>query len=185
MIDIEYLRRHYADLSDDALAEIAREDLVEAARRCYDEEAARRRPERHGRADPPRSVKPMDFEEGGAACACVFSDHPGSHAAEDAAEARQVLAAAGLPCRVAREQGDPPEWRVLVPGARELEAMSILDCEIFNPRLETEWRAHFDDLPEDDLRRLDVEAMCAGLLDRVRRLRKAYEDAMRERRLST
>jgi PhnB protein len=41
-LDIDGIRRQYADLSDEALLEIERADLVEAARRCYDEEVARR-----------------------------------------------------------------------------------------------------------------------------------------------
>lgn len=41
-ISAEDLRRQYADLSDEALLEVDRQDLVELARNCYDEELARR-----------------------------------------------------------------------------------------------------------------------------------------------
>ena len=37
-LDIEFLRQHYAAMSDEELREINREDLVEAARRIYDDE---------------------------------------------------------------------------------------------------------------------------------------------------
>src|SRR5579885_3620819 len=42
-IDLDYLRRHYADLSDEALMEVDPSELVAEARRCYEEELARRR----------------------------------------------------------------------------------------------------------------------------------------------
>ncbi len=40
--DPEYLRRHYALLSDEALLEMDRADLVEVAQQLYDHEIARR-----------------------------------------------------------------------------------------------------------------------------------------------
>src|ERR1700719_866517 len=43
-VDLEYLRRHYASLSDEALQELDRAELVETARKCYDEELVRRKP---------------------------------------------------------------------------------------------------------------------------------------------
>ncbi len=43
-VDLEYLRRHYASLSDEALLELDRSELVETAQKCYDEELARRKP---------------------------------------------------------------------------------------------------------------------------------------------
>lgn len=41
-VSIEEIRRQYADLSDEGLLEIEPEDLMEQARKCYDEELARR-----------------------------------------------------------------------------------------------------------------------------------------------
>ena len=43
-LNIEELRRHYASLSDEALREIDRTELVEIARQCYDQELALREP---------------------------------------------------------------------------------------------------------------------------------------------
>jgi hypothetical protein len=37
-VDPEYLRRYYGSLSDEALMEIDRADLVEIAQNCYDHE---------------------------------------------------------------------------------------------------------------------------------------------------
>ena len=41
--DPEYLRRHYASLSDEALLEMDRSELVETAQKCYDDELQRRK----------------------------------------------------------------------------------------------------------------------------------------------
>jgi hypothetical protein len=42
-VSVEDFRRQYAGLSDEALLDVDRQDLVEMARACYDEELARRR----------------------------------------------------------------------------------------------------------------------------------------------
>jgi hypothetical protein len=42
-VDPNYLRQYYASLSDEALLEIRREDLVEFAKGCYDDEVRQRR----------------------------------------------------------------------------------------------------------------------------------------------
>ena len=199
-IDTEYLRRHYADLSDEALLEIDRSELVEGAQRCYDEEVARRRSmagQDAGTA-PLDDADAADEEEDGpgpewlesAACVCTFVQMRGIDAQVDAADARDVLKAAGIPCRIAlqktQEEGDAaerqPEWRVLVPGARTLEAVSVLDRDLFNARLEAEWQAHLEVLSDEDLRALNPEKICAGFLDRAERLRRVYRDEMARRR---
>ena len=41
--DPEYFRRHYASLSDEALLEIDRAELVETAQKSYDDELERRK----------------------------------------------------------------------------------------------------------------------------------------------
>ena len=43
-VDLEYLRRQYASLSDEALLALDRSELVETAQKCYDEELVRRKP---------------------------------------------------------------------------------------------------------------------------------------------
>lgn len=42
-VDLAYLRRHYASLSDDALLAVNETELVDEARRIYDEEIAQRK----------------------------------------------------------------------------------------------------------------------------------------------
>ena len=203
-IDPEYLRRHYASLSDDALASVNRNDLVDAARNCLDEERARRAPEsrRHtlnaaepdlaeslDQPDPDDGVVPEWIDE--ASCVCAFADSPGTHVSPDAEHAQDVLQAAGIPCYVAVEEMAPEtpsakgrvEYRVLVPGALNLKAMSILDREIFNAALEADWKAHFEMASDEELTELRPEIICAGLADRIERLTRAYEDEIARRGL--
>lgn len=125
-VDPEYLRQHYASLSDEALLAVKREDLVETAQNCYDEELGRRKlASRKGvrRADrgdvtpaPPDADEKteVDVEPPGAAdkpdwleeAAEVYSqvDLPGTASAVDVADARGVLEAAGIPCYVDRPE---------------------------------------------------------------------------------
>jgi predicted ATPase len=85
---------------------------------------------------------------------------------------------------------DPPaeatqrfdEYRALVPASLNLKAISVLDKEIFNADLEADWRAHFAELSQEELRALNPEIICAGLRDRVERLTRAYTDEIARRR---
>ena len=160
-IDTDYLRRHYAELSDEALYEIDRGELVEAAQKCYDEEIARRR------SVPASGPAPLNVAEDedqagpawleNAACVCSFANAPGSDSQFEAADAREALEAAGIPCHIALEKTGEErhsDYRVLVPGSRTLEAMSVLDRDLFNARLEAEWGAHVAALSDSELRAL-------------------------------
>jgi len=122
-VDPEYLRRHYASLSDEGLAEIDRAELVDAARRCYDDEVGQRRLK--ARVDevelpasqPGRREEEFPVSSGageipewageGAEVFSVSSIH-GPAVAEDAERARRVLAAAGIPCYLDTYE-DPPD----------------------------------------------------------------------------
>ena len=65
-IDLDHIRRHYTSLSDEALLDINRAELVEAAQQCYDDELARRpwltKPKRYERtaAAPVPSPEPEE-----------------------------------------------------------------------------------------------------------------------------
>ena len=199
-IDIEYLRRHYASLSDEALLAIDRGELVETAQACYDEELARREPrpdtggfvglhmsgalqdrrddEDDKDGEPGVGARPKWLEQ--AACVGEFVPYPNTDAVSLAATAHDVLLAAGIPCYFALEkivpESHPPEfeYRVLVPGALTLHAVSVLDREVFNPRVEATWRTHLEALSDEQLRALNLESLCAGMLDRIERLRRVY-----------
>ena len=63
-----------------------------------------------------------------------------------------------------------------------LNAISVLDKEIFNAELEADWRTHFAALSDEQLHALKPEVICAGLPDRVERLTRAYHDEIAKRR---
>ncbi len=120
-LDPEFLRQHYALLSDEALLAVDRSELVEMAQKILDEELGRRElaqprdsrrrhesPSTPGRTDPPAREAEVDDEPAAAGekpgwlegAAEVYSrlDFPGAAAAPDLADAREVLEAAGIPC---------------------------------------------------------------------------------------
>jgi hypothetical protein len=206
-IDLDAIRQHYASLSDEELLHMSRADLTEAAQRCYDEEFSRR-----GLNDRPRSGRTVRHPSAGgkqasgafaeeaetdwledAACACSFASGPEGAGAAEAENARQVLEDAGIPCQISTEEietesrpDDAPrraEYRVMVPGALNMIATSVLDKEIFNEELDSSWRAHFEALTDDQLRAVDPELICAGLADRIERLQRAYYDEIARRKI--
>ena len=192
------LSRYYASLSDEELREIDPAELTETARKCYQQEREKRVPAEED-AEPAEAhhfeldysgdvdVEPDWLEH--AACACSFTAVPGSRHAEDAARAQDVLLAAGIPCHLSLLQADPDtedgsrfdEYRVLVPEPLNLKALSVLDREIFNPEQEADWRAHFAALSDQELAQLTPDVICAGLLDRAERLKRAFNDEIARR----
>ena len=211
-VDPEYLRQHYEMLSDEALLEVDRGDLVEIAQKCYDQELSRRGLDvRRGKSqivrDRPISKGPEpdedeeildetagDGDEPGwveeGACVCSFSAHPGQHLAPECEKARDVLQAAGIPCYLEFheiEQSNTPEpthdWRVLVPGNFSLRATSVLEKEIFNPEIEAQWRTHLEALSDEEFRAVTPRLAYGGLFDRLERVVTAYEDEMARRGL--
>src|SRR5258708_20969721 len=100
-----------------------------------------------------------------AACACAFAAFPGSPATSDAENARAVLRARELPCHVSVHEVDPPsadppprsEFRVMLPGALNLQATSVLDVEIFNAEAEAGCRTHFAPLSRENLPELNSQ----------------------------
>jgi len=173
-----------------------REELTEVARKCYDEEFAKR--DLGAAQDEPELgggqpvVPMMDVAEDwleDAASACSFFDAPGSVNTPDAEDARHVLEEAGIPCQIDTQEVDEParprrsyhEYRVLVPGPLNLYATAVLDRDLFNLNQEEEWRAHLAALSDDDLMALSPDMICLGLKDRIERLTKAYNDEVTRR----
>lgn len=205
-ISSDSLRRYYSSLPDEALLDLDRSGLTEMARACYDNELARRnlRPEPHDNLpvwtgnDTPAACYRADSvftPEGGwledAVCVCAFETGQGIGHSSEAERAREVLEAAGIPCHMSVEQLETPharsmrqhECRVMVPAALSLQATSVLDIGIFNPKLEVEWKTHFEQLSDDELCTFDAESLCAGLLDRAARLKRAYVGEVSRRKL--
>ena len=204
-IDPEYVRQHYASLSDDALLLIERDELTPAAQAILDSEIRRRNLdrteplERDAEATGRSSFFGSDDEEEAADAdwlenafpVTTFSAKPAGLA--DAADARDALTAAGIPCDVTEHEIDPDEqevsesyrqYRVIVPATFGLQAVAVLDTAIFNPRYEADLQVQFESLSDDELRALNVDSLCAGLLDRATRLRKAYEREIGRRSLT-
>jgi hypothetical protein len=209
-IDARDLRRHYESLPDEELLALHREELTEMARPVYDEEIARRGLQR-GRAvealdESEEDAEPfeaagdleaeLEFEDGpdpdwldDAACACSFGTQPGNTNSPKAAHARAALRAVGIPSHIILsqdgpgEEGTPPQnlLMVMVPGALALHATSILDRDVFNEEHEEDWRTHLEALSDKELRALDPKIFCAGLLDRVARMKRAYEQEIARR----
>jgi len=197
-IDLEYLRRHYASLSDEALQELDRSELVEAAQKCYDEELVRRKP--IGPTTP--SVQTADLEsdlpeydnkpEWLDDASEVFSqvEAAGVTTAPEIANARDALEAAGIPCYL--DLSDPPKevpptrkpsrlWRLMVPGNLNQRATSILERDIFNADFEAEWKTHLEMLSDEELRAMDPQVAFCGLFDRVERVTRAFDEEIARR----
>jgi hypothetical protein len=187
-ISREELSRRYASFSDAELLALDRNDLTELAQQCFDRELKRRRLlEKTKFADAEFKVDAHEAVSADwvdtAVTACSFQVGAGRHYAEDAQRACAILREAGIPCQAvtAHEDGGPDVLNVIVPGALSLTANSVLDRDWFNEEVEETWRTHFDQLTDKELRSLDVDELCAGLLDRAARLRRVYENALARR----
>ena len=198
-VDPESLRQYYRSLSDEELSALRREELIEMAQECYDEEWERRGlvetqeselvegGEDYEDASAKGEVEPDWLQ--GAAYVASFVSQPGRSAASDADEARLALKRAGIPCQistveVAPSSGDQPaqhEYRAMVPVPLTLKATSILDKEIFNPQIEADWRIHLESLTDKELAALNPDVICAGLFDRIARLKRSYNDEVSRR----
>jgi hypothetical protein len=197
-VDLEYLRRHYASLSDEAFLALDRSDLIDTARKCYDEELARRK--------TPVLTTPVDrtvdFEShlpdyenkrdwlNDASEVFTQVDRAGAVPAPDIANARGALEAAGIPCyldiSVPPEEEPPPQkpirlWRLMVPGQLNQRATSILERDIFNADFEAEWKTHLEVLSDEELRAMDPKVAFCGLFDRVERVTRAFDEEIARR----
>jgi hypothetical protein len=185
--DPEYLRQHYASMSDEALLAIDRNELVETAQKCYDEELQRREQTSHAGEEQPE--KPEWIEE--ASEVFARADPPGTVPAPDIANARDALEAAGIPCHldlseIPEEEAAPKPthlWRLMVPGNLNLHATSVLERDVFNADLEAEWRTHLETLSPEELLAMNPEMVFCGLFDRIERVTRAYDEEVARRKL--
>jgi len=126
----------------------------------------------------------------------VFSGYarPGELPAADVADARDALEAAGIPCHVevveeAEEARASPtvmnRLRLLVPGQLNFRAIGILDRDIFNQDFEADWRAHLEQLSDEELREMKPKDVFCGLFDRIERVNRAYGDEVTRRQLKS
>ena len=143
-VSMEDFRRQYAGLSDEALLDVDRQELVELARKCYDEELARRKLKAGARApvmpvrpapapaarhtpEPPapepRAPEPHDDDE--ELVVAETYDSP-----EAARLARELLRTNGIRARLGAEG-----LEVLVPVAAQEAAEAVLIAEISDESL--------------------------------------------------
>jgi hypothetical protein len=196
-VDLEKLRRQYGMLNDEALLEINPKELVDAARQVYEAELRARNLRPTHRLDPLTGEDELpDLEAQGEApdwledaiAVMSIAQTPGSNPADQMADARIVLDQTRIPnyltIREPAERGDNALYELMVPAAQHLNALSVLDQKIFNPRMEEDWKAHFSTMTDDELMELDAEVLVAGLRDRIDRLVRAYEDELLKRGLA-
>jgi hypothetical protein len=186
-LDLEQLRRQYAELTDEALLEIDASELVDAAQQCYDAELRQR-----GLSPDGQTVTEVE----GDAFVIVDQGEPDwletglvvmSMGDSSIVDARAILNHAAIPCFVVErpaEQNRDSSYDLLVPPGQHLLAVSILDRDFFNPRSEEDWKAEFAGLTDDELMDIDADVLAAGLRDRVERLVRAYEDELLKRGLA-
>jgi len=124
------LRQQFDRLSDEALLEVTREDLVDLARDIYDAELSARgltRPVEE--APPPTSEQPEEAD--GLVLLAEFDTH------SEATMAHAILTSAGIPASVKqpgsfRSTASP---RILVPAQSLEEARAVLDTPISDEEL--------------------------------------------------
>lgn len=186
-------------MSDEQLLDIDPAELSDVARPIYDAETAARGLFETGQDEAVEEVtdivyegetpgQPPDWIEY-AAVACVFPTRS-PDADEPATNAHGALEAGGIPCHVVlikedlQRPGTPPryEFRILVPSPLLWHATSVLDRDLFNQDQDDEFRAHLAGLEDEEFQMLDPGLICAGLLDRVARLKQAYVDELARRR---
>ncbi len=196
-ISREDLSRHYASLSDAELLAIDPKELTSLALQCYDREVGLRDWSdeiESGSVEPEEIVGHIVGHEeeppqwlDTAATACCFQVGTGRRYAEDAALVCTILGNADIPSHVVREHQDgiPDLLSVKAPGALGLKATSVLDRDLFNAELEGIWKTHFSELSDEELFALDSDVLCAGLVDRAGRLKRAFEETLIRRKSVT
>jgi len=194
-IDPDDFRRHYASLSDDALMEIERDELVPAAQQMYDEEIARRHlgigePAEEDQCEEEQRDAIFPVDENwieSAASACSETVRRGGDATDRMLHARSILTAAGIPAEIqfrndeSQDPGEASLCEVLVPGNLSMYAASVLDKEIFNNEVEEAYRVYFSILSNEELQFADRQLLFAGLEDRLARAKLAYADELARR----
>jgi hypothetical protein len=129
-VDIDDFRRRYAELSDEALLELDRDDLVDLARDCYDAELARRG--LHTSSSSPPATEVQDHGE--LVEAAIFSS------SSEADLARALLESAAIPCYLENEFAGKTlrvsdGFRLFVPATLLDNAREILNSPVSDEEL--------------------------------------------------
>jgi PhnB protein len=121
---VEDFRRQYAGLSDEALLDVDRRELVQLARDCYDEELARRQLKV---AAPAHASAPAQESHGEAEEFAVAQTYESQ---EEARLARELLRAAGI-----RAHLGAAGLALLVPVSTREDAREVLDAQVSDAEL--------------------------------------------------
>jgi hypothetical protein len=129
-VDLDDFRRRYAELSDEALLELDRDDLVDLARDCYDAELARRGLHRSSSSPPATEVQ----DHGELVEAAIFSS------SSEADLARALLESAAIPCYLENEFAGKTlrvsdGFRLFVPATLLENAREILNSPVSDEEL--------------------------------------------------
>jgi len=197
-LDPEYLRQHYASLSDEGLLAVDRGELVAMARTIFDDEVAQRkrigvRDTRQGEPDPVDEKVNVDGDplEDAAEVTSFAVQSSTADAPDGALNARNALEDAGIPCYLELCE-IPPEkslspygthrWRLMAPGKLNLPAISFLEREISNPEFEAGWKTLLENLSDEELRAMNPQVALCGLFDRVARANRVYDEEVARRK---
>jgi len=122
-VSAEDFRRQYAGMSDEALLDVDRRDLVELARNCYFEELARRQLKAPSPAAAASAPESHEESEEFAVAATYVSQ-------EDARLARELLQAAGI-----RAHLGAGGLALLVPVSTRKDAHDVLNAQVSDEQL--------------------------------------------------
>jgi hypothetical protein len=147
-VDLDDFRRRYAELSDEALLELDRDELVDLARDCYDAELARRGLRRSSISPPVTEVQ----DHGELIEAAIFST------SSEADLARALLESAAIPCYFENEFAGKTirvseGFRLFVPATLLENAREILSSPVSEEELIA--LAEADPAPEPEGEELD------------------------------
>jgi PhnB protein len=121
-VSVEDFRRQYAGMSDEALLEVDRRELVDLARTCYDEELARRQLKN---APPAAADAPESHDQ-----AEEFAVAETYESQEEAKLARELLRSAGI-----RAQLGAGGLALLVPISTREDAREVLNAQLSDEAL--------------------------------------------------
>jgi len=129
-VDLDDFRHRYAELSDEALLELDRDELVDLARDCYDAELARRGLRRSSSSPPATEVQ----DHGELVEAAIFSS------SSEADLARALLESAAIPCYLENEFAGKTlrvsdGFRLFVPATLVENAREILNSPVSDEEL--------------------------------------------------
>jgi hypothetical protein len=131
-INIDDFRRHFEILSDDALLATNRDDLVEGARQCFDQEVARRdlNLETEAGTEEQRALEPVNVGDDFVSIGTFVSG-------EEANLARGLLGDGGIPAILTNEHSGLGMFQLelKVPSGFVDQALEILSMEISEEEL--------------------------------------------------